>query len=206
MLRGLRPLPVTIHTEFSEIIPSEVEPFLHPGNAGGRGHSSSWVRRLTFEVAEVGRKRIFRTDRLPNSVGAYRLLVDTTRDPVVEGTGLAEIRVHELERLIAHIEAGEDAQAVHFRACGRANAVKFADGQPFDEGGPHLRRNDILPVRLTMIRCGLRQKLIVGDTGRSVKARLSAAPGQVRPLAPHEIVEIAYARFYAMLRKRITAE
>ena len=48
--------------------------------------------------------------------------------------------------------------------------MEFADRQGFDERRPHLRRDDVLAVRLAVVGGELRQKLVVGDAGRSVEA------------------------------------
>jgi hypothetical protein len=73
--------------------------------------------------------------------------------------------LHELQRLIAHIEAGVKAERVHLRARRRADAVEFADGQSFDERRPHLGRDDVLAIRLAVVGGEIRQKLVVGDAG-----------------------------------------
>jgi hypothetical protein len=70
--------------------------------------------------------------------------------------------VHELERLVAHVEPGEDSEAVHLRRRGRTNPMEFADRKLFHERRSHLRQNHVLPVR---VGGEFRQKLIVGDAG-----------------------------------------
>ena len=44
--------------------------------------------------------------------------------------------LHGRQRLVSHVEAGEDAERVHLRARRRTDAVEFADRKGFDEGGP----------------------------------------------------------------------
>ena len=41
--------------------------------------------------------------------------------------------------------------------------MEFADGECLDERRPHLRRDDVLAVRLAVVGGELRQKLVVGD-------------------------------------------
>ena len=50
--------------------------------------------------------------------------------------------------------------------------MEFADGQRFDERRPHLRRDDVLAVRLAVVRSELCQKLVVGDAGGGVEPGL----------------------------------
>ena len=97
-------------------------------------------------------------------------VVDAARDPVVVAAGLAEVRLHEVERLVAHVEAGAEPERVHLRARRRPDAVEFADRQRFDERWPHFRRDDELAVRLAVVGGELRQELVVGDAGGGVEA------------------------------------
>jgi hypothetical protein len=122
------------------------------------------------ESGEVGGERVFGAERLPDPVCADGTLVDTARDPVVVGPRLAEVGVHELERLVAHVRASEDAEGVHLRGRGGPDAMEFADGQRLHESGTHLRRDDVLRVGLSMIGGELRQELVVAYAGRGVEA------------------------------------
>jgi hypothetical protein len=47
--------------------------------------------------------------------------------------------------------------------------MKLADREGFDERRPHLRRDDVLAVRLAVVGGELGQKLVVGDAGRRVE-------------------------------------
>ena len=72
-------------------------------------------KRLEFgghylKVGEVAGKGVLGADRLPDPVRADLAVVDAPRDPVVVRAGLAEVGLHELQRLIAHIEAGVKAE------------------------------------------------------------------------------------------------
>ena len=132
-------------------------------------------QRLQFddhgvEVGEVGGERVFGADRFADPVGADLTVVDAPRDPIVIASGLAEIGLHEFERLVTHVEAGVEAEGVHLGAGRRPDAVKLADRQVFYERRPHLRRDDVLAIRLAVVGGELRQKLVVGDAGRSVEA------------------------------------
>ena len=106
------------------------------------------------------------------AIGADGTVVDPARNPVVVGARFAEIGVQELQRLIANVYSGEEAQAVHLRARGWTDAVEFADRQRFDEARSHLRRDDVLSVRLAMIGGQLSQEFVVADPPRSVQAGL----------------------------------
>jgi hypothetical protein len=108
----------------------------------------------------------------PYPVGSDGTIVNSARDPVIVGTGLSEVSIHELERLVAHVHAGENAERVHFRACRRTDAVELANRQPFHEAWPHLRRDRVLAVGLAVIGGEFREKLVVRDTGRCVEASL----------------------------------
>ena len=73
-------------------------------------------QRLKFddhgvEVGEVGGERVFGADGFADPVGANLAVVDASRDPIVIASGLAEIGLHEVERLVAHVEAGVRAQS-----------------------------------------------------------------------------------------------
>src|SRR5450631_1975188 len=97
-------------------------------------------------------------------------VVDAPGDPVVISDRLAEIGLHEIVRLVAHVEAS--AEAVHSSSRGRRpDAIKFAGRQSLDERRLHLhRRNDELAVRLAVVGGELGQKLVVGNAGGSVEA------------------------------------
>jgi len=48
--------------------------------------------------------------------------IDAARDPVVVCAGLAETGLHELQRLISHVEARVESERVHLRGGGRQHA------------------------------------------------------------------------------------
>src|ERR1035441_8684049 len=97
-------------------------------------------------------------------------MVDAPGNPVVVRSGFAEVGLHELKRLITHVEARVKSERVHLGAGGWSDAVEFSDRQRFDERRPHIRRDDVLAVRLAVVGGELRQKLVVGDAGGSVEA------------------------------------
>jgi hypothetical protein len=141
--------------------------------------------RHGFEFGEVARERIFRPDRLPDPVRADLPIVDASRDPVVVRAGLAESGLHELQRLIAHVESSVEAERIHLRARRRPDAVEFADGQRLDERRSHLGRDDVLTVRLAVIGREFRQEFVVGNAGGRVEAGhlLDLGPDRKRDVA-----------------------
>jgi hypothetical protein len=62
-----------------------------------------------------------------NPVGSDLAIIDPSRDPVIVRAGVAEICLHELERLVTHVQTGEWSELIHLRACGRSDDVKFPD-------------------------------------------------------------------------------
>lgn len=84
------------------------------------------------------------------------------------GAGLAEVGLHEFERLILHVETGVEPERASSHWCG-LDAVKFAYAQGVDERWPHLGHDDMLAVWPAVVRSELRQKLVVGDAGGSVE-------------------------------------
>src|ERR1700753_3601553 len=73
-----------------------------------------------------------------------------------------------------------ETKRVHLRARGRTDAVKFPDRQRLDESRSHFWCEDILTVRLAIIRCKLRQEFVVRNSGRSVKTGDFFDPGADR--------------------------
>lgn len=88
------------------------------------------------EVDEVGGKRVFGADGFADPVGADLPVVDATRDPIVIASGLPEIGLHEVERLIAHVEAGVETQGIHLGVGRWPDAVELADGRASTNAGP----------------------------------------------------------------------
>ena len=123
-----------------------------------------------FKLGKVAGESVLGADRLSYSIHADFAIIDASRYPIVVSARLAEIGLHEFERLIAHVEAGVETKGVHLGAGRRPDAVKFADRKRLDERRPHLRRDDVLSVWLAVIGGKLRQKLVVGDAGRSIEA------------------------------------
>ena len=80
--------------------------------------------------------------------------------------------MHEIERLVAHVEASVQPEGIHLSAGRWPDAVKLANRQGFYERRSHLRRDDVLAVRLAVVGRELRQKLVVGDAGGSVEVSL----------------------------------
>jgi hypothetical protein len=74
---------------------------------------------------------------LPAPVGADLAIVDASRYPIVVRAGLAEVGLHEFNRLIAHVEAGVEAERVHLRGRRRTDAVELADRQLVEQSGYH---------------------------------------------------------------------
>jgi hypothetical protein len=79
-----------------------------------------------FEFGQIGGERVLGANRLPDPVRADLAVVDASGDPVIVCTHLTEVGLHEVQRLIAHVEAGVEAERVHLRARRR----------PLAEGGP----------------------------------------------------------------------
>src|SRR5438874_10395981 len=130
-------------------------------------------RRQSFVVYQVLREGVLGADRFADTVGADGALVDAPRNPVIAGAGLAEISGHELERLVTHIHAREDTEAIQFRAGRRADPMEFADGEILNETRTHIWRDNELSVRLAVVRGELRQELVVGDAGGGGQTRLA---------------------------------
>jgi len=118
-------------------------------------------------------KRAFGADGPSDSVGTYRTLVNPPRDPVIIRPSFPKIGVHELERLIAHIHAGEDAKAMHLRTGRRSDSMEFADWAILNEARPHLWRDHELSVGLPLVGRKFCQELIVRDAGRRGQACLA---------------------------------
>jgi hypothetical protein len=132
-------------------------------------------KRLQFgyhrlEFSQVSGECILGADRLPDPVRPDLPVVDASRDPIVVRAGLTEVGSHELQSLISHVEAGVQAERVHFRASCRPDPVEFTDGQAFDERRPHRGRDDELAVRLAVVGGELREELVIGNAGRGVEA------------------------------------
>ena len=104
-----------------------------------------------FEFGEVFGERGLGADRFPDPVGADLAVVDASGYQVVVRAGFAEVGLHEFRRLVAHVEAGVEAERVHLRARRRSDAVEFADGQCFDERRSHFGRDDVLSIRLPVV-------------------------------------------------------
>jgi hypothetical protein len=86
------------------------------------------------------------------------------------GASLSEVGLHELQRLISHVEAGVEAQRVHLRAGRRSDAMESANRQGLDEHRALLGRDGVLAIRLAMIGGELSQKLVVRDAGGRIQA------------------------------------
>jgi hypothetical protein len=71
------------------------------------GRSSAGHR---VELGEVHRERVLGAYGLPDPIRADFAIVDATRDPIVVRAGLAEVGLHEFERLVPHIETGVEAE------------------------------------------------------------------------------------------------
>jgi hypothetical protein len=95
-------------------------------------------------------------------------MIDASRDPVVVRASFAEVGLHELQRLIAYVEAGVQAKGVHLRTRRRSDVVELSDGQRLDKRRSHFRRDDVLAVWFAMVGGELRQKFVVGDAGGRV--------------------------------------
>jgi hypothetical protein len=52
---------------------------------------------------------------------------------------------------ITHVQPCEDSKGRHLLAHGRTDPVEHDDWKLLDKRWPHLRRDDVLPVRLTVI-------------------------------------------------------
>ena len=91
------------------------------------------LRDHDVEFGEVVGKGVFGADRFSDSVGLHGPVVDAARDPVVISAGLAEVRVHEVERLVSHVQTGEDAERIELRSRRRTDAMKFSDRQRLNE-------------------------------------------------------------------------
>ena len=129
-------------------------------------------REHYLKLCEVICEGVFRANGFPDSVGPHLAIVDAARNPIIVRTGLSKIGLHEIERLVAHVEASVKPEGIHLYAGRRSDAVKFADGQGFNKRRPRFRCDDILAVRFAMIRRELCQKLVVGDAGGRVEAGL----------------------------------
>jgi hypothetical protein len=85
------------------------------------------------------------------------------------GASLSEVGLHELQRLISHVEAGVEAQRVHLRAGRRSDAMESPTGRDSTNTGPFAGEMVYLAIRLAMIAGELRQKLVVRDAGRRIQ-------------------------------------
>lgn len=134
---------------------------------------NGWSSHHRAEFSEVGRERVLGADRFADAIGPDGAVVDAARNPVVIGTGFAEILLQEGEELIANVEAGPNSERVEFSGSCRSDAVKLSDRQLPDESRSHLRWDDVLPVRFAMIGGELRQELVIGNARRGVQACFS---------------------------------
>src|SRR5258708_4078588 len=112
-------------------------------------------KRLKFgnhhlEFGEVDEERVLGADGLPDPIGPDLAVIDAPGDPVVVRARLAEIGLHELERLVAHVKPGVEPERIHLCAGRRPDAVKLADRQVFHERRAYLRRYDVLAVWLAV--------------------------------------------------------
>src|SRR5882757_2485860 len=112
---------------------------------------------------------ILGADRFSDSVSSNLAVVDAARYPVVMASGLAEIGLHEFDRLVAQVEAGVETECIHLCAGRWSDTVKLVDRQAFDECAPHLRCDDVLAIRLAVVGSELRQKFVIGDAGGGVE-------------------------------------
>ena len=97
-------------------------------------------------VRQVLRERVLGADGLPNAVDSDGTSIDTARDSVVIGAGLTKVGIHELERRVTHVHAGEDPKTVHLLARRRANTMEFSNKEILNESRAHLRRDDELAI------------------------------------------------------------
>ena len=102
-------------------------------------------------VHHIIREGVFRANGLPGSIGPDLAVVDAARNPIIVRTELSKIGLHEIERLVAHVEPRVEPQGIHLRAGRRSDAVEFADSQGSDERRTHLRGDHVLTVRLAVI-------------------------------------------------------
>jgi hypothetical protein len=116
--------------------------------------------RHRLELGQIAGERVLGADGFPDPVRPDLAIIDAPRDPIIVRAGLAEVGLHERQRLIAHVEAGVEAEGVHLLARRRTDAVEFADGQGFDERRTHLWSDHILAVRFAVIGGELRQNLL----------------------------------------------
>lgn len=101
--------------------------------------SGAAVRRPWLRSRRDRRRTCSRHRPISNAGRPDFAVIGASRDPVV-GAGLAEVGLHELQRLVADVQTGLETERVHLRARGRPDAVEFADGQRLDELRPQLRR------------------------------------------------------------------
>lgn len=85
------------------------------------------------------------------AVGPDEAIILAPGDGVIPRAGSAEVLLQENEGLVTEVGPGVNAECLHLAGRNRTDAMELADRQLLDEAGPHLWRDDKLPVWLTIV-------------------------------------------------------